>query len=68
MFDFLKKIWVFEYLFYGCEAILDLFHCVGEGQSSQLFLNSQRTDSLGSFQSYGRTSAWLTSLIPTNIS
>lgn len=68
MFYFLKKIWVFEYLFYSCEAITDLFHCVGEGQSSQLFLNIQLTDSLGSFQSYGRTSAWLMSLIPTYIS
>lgn len=68
MFYFLKKIWVCEYLFYSCEAIPDLFHCVGEGQNSQLFLNIQLIDSLGPFQSYGRTSAWLTLLIPTNIS
>lgn len=68
MFYFLKKIWVFEYLLYSCEAIPDLFHCVAEGQSSPLSLNIQLTDSLGSFQSYGRTSARLTSFIPTNTS
>lgn len=50
-----KKIWIFEYVFYSCEAIMDLFHCVVEGYSS-LFLNIRLTDSLCSFQSYGRTS------------
>lgn len=68
MFYFKTRSGSLNTWFYSCEAIMDLFHCVGAGQSSQFLLNIQLTGSLGSFQLYGRTSVWLTSLIPTNIS
>lgn len=44
---------------------MDLFHCVGEGQSLQPFLCIKVVDSLGSFQLL-QTSKLLTSLSPTN--